>query len=207
MAGQRQQDRSRATRTALIATARELFTEHGYANVPAEDIVARAGLTRGALYHHFQDKQGLFKAVFLELEDELAERIRAAMADSDQPVLAALDAFLSACEEPAMVRIGLTDAPAVLGWAAWREIEAEHGFGLIVEFLQTAGEAGLLVTDKIDVVARLLLSASIEAALVIANAEDRPKARAEAREALLVLMSGLADQSKFAAITETFGPA
>ena len=76
---QRQQDRSKATRAALIATARRLFAEHGYAAVPAGEIVAEAGLTRGALYHHFQDKQGLFEAVFVELEEELGAEIRASM--------------------------------------------------------------------------------------------------------------------------------
>ena len=191
---QRQQDRSKATRAALIATARRLFAEHGYAAVPAEQIVAEAGLTRGALHHHFRDKHGLFEAVFIELEGELGAEIRAAMtASATDPVVDALDTFLTACERPEVVQIGLTDAPAVLGWQTWRRIEQEHGLGLLVDFLRMARDRGELVTDAIEVLAKLMLSALIEAALVIANAEDRATARRQAQEALLALFAGLSN--------------
>jgi AcrR family transcriptional regulator len=191
---QRQQDRSKATRAALITTARRLFAGHGYAAVPAEQIVAEAGLTRGALHHHFGDKHGLFEAVFVELEGELGAEIRAAMtASATDPVADALDTFLTACERPEVVQIGLTDAPAVLGWQAWRRIEEEHGLGLLVDFLRMARDRGELVTDAIDVLAKLMLSALIEAALVIANAEDRATARGQAQEALLALFAGLSN--------------
>jgi AcrR family transcriptional regulator len=204
-AAQRQQDRSRATRGTLIATARRLFAERGYAGVPAGEIVAEAGLTRGALYHHFQDKQGLFRAVFMELESEVAAEIRAAMASAAEPATAALDSFLAACERPEMIQIGLTDAPAVLGWQAWREIESEHGLGLITDFLRQASDAGLLVTNAVDVLAKLLLSALIEAALVIANAPDRAAARQQAFEALLALLAGLADRESHQSLLAAFG--
>lgn len=191
---QRQQDRSKATRAALITTARRLFAEHGYAAVPAEQIVAEAGLTRGALHHHFRDKHGLFEAVFIELEGELGAEIRASMTPSaDAPMVDALGTFLNACERPEVIQIGLIDAPAVLGWQAWRAIEQEHGLGLLVDFLRVARDQGELVTDAIDVLAKLMLSALIEAALVIANAEDRANARAQAQEALLALFAGLSD--------------
>jgi AcrR family transcriptional regulator len=189
---QRQQDRSKATRAALITTARRLFAEHGYAAVSAEQIVAEAGLTRGALHHHFRDKHGLFEAVFVELEGELGAEIRASMmASTTDPVVDALDTFLTACERPEVVQIGLTDAPAVLGWQAWRAIEQEHGLGLLVDFLRMARDQGELVTDAIEVLAKLMLSALIEAALVIANAEDRATARRQAQEALLAMFAGL----------------
>lgn len=204
-AAQRQQDRSRATRGTLIATARRLFAERGYAGVPAGEIVAEAGLTRGALYHHFQDKQGLFRAVFVELEAEVAAEIRAAMATAADPARAALDSFLAACERPEMIQIGLIDAPAVLGWQAWREIESRHGLGLITDFLRQASDAGLLVTNAVDVLAKLLLSALIEAALVIANAPDRAAARQQAAEALLALLAGLADRDSHRSLLAAFG--
>ena len=191
---QRQQDRSKATRAALIATARRLFAEHGYAAVPAGDIVATAGLTRGALYHHFQDKQGLFEAVFIELEGELGAEIRASMtASAGDPVIDALGTFLTACERPEVIQIGLIDAPAVLGWQAWRRIEEEHGLGLLIDFLNVAKARGELVTEAVDVLAKLMLSALIEAALVIAYAEDRALARRQAQEALLALFAGLSN--------------
>jgi AcrR family transcriptional regulator len=202
---QRQQDRSKATRATLIATARRLFAEHGYAAVPAGEIVAEAGLTRGALYHHFQDKQGLFQAVFMELEAEVEAEIKAAMAAAREPAVAALGTFLAICERPEMIQIGLTDAPAVLGWQTWRQIEAQHGLGLITGFLRQASEQGALVTDAVDVLAKLMLSALIEAALVIANAADRSSARQQAQEALLALFAGLADRQSHQSLLAMFG--
>jgi AcrR family transcriptional regulator len=204
---QRQQDRSKATRATLIATARRLFTEHGYAGVPAGEIVAEAGLTRGALYHHFQDKQGLFRAVFVELEADLGAEIRAAMTAGGpgDPAVNALDYFLSACERPEIMQIGLIDAPAVLGWQEWRRIEEEHGLGLIMDFLRMARDQGELVTDAVEVLAKLMLSALIEAALVIANAEDRPLARRQAQEALLALFAGLSNPDAHRSLLAAFG--
>lgn len=193
-----QEDRSRATRAALIATARRLFTERGYADVSSAEIVTAAGLSRGALYHHYSDKRDLFRAVFVELEAELAAELRAAAARAgDDPamgMLAALDTFLSACERDEMVRIGLTDAPAVLGWQAWREIETEHGLGLLNDMLEHAMAAGLLPRMPVRVLAQLMLSTVIEAALLVANAasgEERAAVRVQVRQALLVMLPGL----------------
>ena len=192
-----QQDRSQATRTALIGTARRLFAERGYARVPAEEIVAAAGLTRGALYHHFADKQDLFRATYEELEGEMSAEIAAAAAaapDVPTGMAAGLGRFLSVCQRPEVARIALSDAPAVLGWQAWREIEARHGLGLVTRMLQAAADEGLLVPAPVPVLARLVLSAVVEAALLIAHAEDHDAARAEAEQALLVLLSGIVRQ-------------
>lgn len=192
-----QEDRSRATRAALIATARRLFTERGYADVSSNEIVAAAGLSRGALYHHYSDKRDLFRAVFVELEAELAAELTVAAAqagnDPAAGMQAALDAFLSACERDEMVRIGLTDAPAVLGWQAWREIETEHGLGLLLGMLDHAMAAGLLPRLPVRVLAQLMLSTVIEAALLVANApgEERATVRVEVRQALLAMLPGL----------------
>jgi AcrR family transcriptional regulator len=189
-----QADRSRSTRAALIETARGLFAERGYANVPADEIVSAAGVTRGALYHHFADKQALFLEVFEELETELSAEVKAAVdaaPDHWTGMVAALSRFLDACQRPEVVRIALTDAPAVLGWQRWREVEARHGLGLITEQLDVAVTNGLLVAAPVPALAQLVLSAVIEAALLIAHAADPAAARAEAEQALLVLLSGL----------------
>src|SRR3954466_3546074 len=122
----RREAEARATREALIDAALELFTGRGYAGVGTEEIVARAKVTRGALYHHFADKRDLFRAVFEQVESELMERIGSRMQAADsswQLILDGMRAFLDACEEPAVKRISLTDAPAVLGWEEWREID------------------------------------------------------------------------------------
>jgi AcrR family transcriptional regulator len=189
-----QDERSRATRAALIAAARQLFAERGYADVPADEIVAAAGVTRGALYHHFADKRALFEALFREMEVGITAEIRAA-AESAEPgwpaIGSALSVFLDICLRPEVVQIMLTDAPAALGWAKWREIEAEHGLGLVIDQLQSLADAGQLSVGSVPLLAQLTLSAVIEAALVIAHAEDRTAARAEAEPALLALLSGL----------------
>src|SRR4051794_33259188 len=119
-----------ATRDALVDAALELFTERGYASVGTEEIVARAKVTRGALYHHFEDKRDLFRAVFERVEADLMERIGATMGGARDPwelITMGMRSFLDACDEPAAKQISLTDAPAVLGWKEWREIDNRHG--------------------------------------------------------------------------------
>jgi AcrR family transcriptional regulator len=192
---QRQEDRTRATRAALIAAARRLFADRGYTAVTGEDIVAAAGLTRGALRHHFGDKRALFRAVLEQVEGEITDRVVAAAAsgaDTDPWAVLrrGLAAFLDICEEPEIVQIALTDAPAVLGWAYWRAIEADHGLGLITAALEAAAAGLRPPPQPVGVLAHLVLAATIEAALLIARAPDRRSARASAEQALLALLAG-----------------
>src|ERR687896_1410298 len=98
-------DRAEATRATLLRAARELFAERGYAAVGTELIVERAGVTRGALYHHFRDKQDLFRAVHVEMERELMEAIGERMGQASDPMellVIGLNAFLDACTDPAV---------------------------------------------------------------------------------------------------------
>ena len=184
-----------------MSTARRLFAERGYADVSAGEIVSAAGLTRGALYHHYTDKADLFRAVFVELEQELDQEIRAAASQAADPatsMVTGLDAYLAACERDDVVRIILTDAPAVLGWRGWRDIEAEHGLGLITEMLEALMAAGLMARQPVRVLAQLVLSALIEGALLVADARDpaeRATVRAEVRQGLVTLFAGLAAAS------------
>ncbi len=180
-----------------MATARRLFAERGYAHVPAAEIVTTAGVTRGALYHHFADKQELFRAVFEELEGEMTAEIAAAIAatpDRATGLVVGLGRFLDVCQRPEVARIALTDAPAVLGRRTWRAIEARHGLGVITDALQAAARDGLLVPVAVPVLAQLVLGAMIEAALLIAHAADPTAARADAEQALLALLSGTVRQ-------------
>src|SRR5262249_31132052 len=172
--GRREAD-AQATRDALVSAALELFAERGYAEVGTEEIVARARVTRGALYHHFQDKRDLFRAVHERVESELMERVTARMESSENPwdlMLTGMRAFLEACEEPAVKQIALTDAPVVLGWREWREIDNEHGLGLTRAALAGGIEAGALRDMPLDAMSHLLVAALSEAAFVIANADD-----------------------------------
>jgi AcrR family transcriptional regulator len=190
----RRETEAQATRDALIEAALELFTERGYAGVGTEEIVARAKVTRGALYHHFTDKRDLFRAVFERVEGDLMERIGAMMERADDPydlMVSGMRAFLDACEEPAVKQISLIDAPAVLGWQEWREIDNRHGLGLTRAALEGAVAAGVLRPIAVDPMAHLLVAALSEAAFVIAHAEHPRKARAEVEEALLQLVEGL----------------
>ncbi|WP_341705058.1 helix-turn-helix domain-containing protein, partial [Ferrovibrio sp.] len=119
-----------ATRAALLATARALFAARGYAGTGTEDVVAAAGVTRGALYYHFADKRALFEAVVETVAQDVLAAIEAAAGQAASPVDALVrgtGAFLDACLEPGTRQIYLIDAPSVIGWPRWREIDARHG--------------------------------------------------------------------------------
>ena len=167
---------SEATRAALIATARGLFAERGYAGVGTEEIVRTAGVTRGALYHHFAGKKELFEAVYEDVERQLVENIAASAISSAADPLEALhagaQAFLDACEDPAVQRIALVDAPSVLGWEQWREIGLRYGFGLVRSTVEAAMDAGLIERQPVDALSHLLLGAIDEGAMLIARADD-----------------------------------
>lgn len=191
-----QAERSGATRGALITAARSLFAERGYAGVGTEEIVRAAGVTRGALYHHFDGKRALFEAVYEQIEVELAERIAAgALAANASSPLEAMRAgtemFLAASTEPETQRIALLDGPAVLGWDRWREIAAAHGLGLIEATLQAAIDAGAIDPQPVRALAHVLMGALDEAAMLVARAEDPEAARAEVAGTLGALLDGL----------------
>src|SRR5215471_6318510 len=173
--------RSEATRRMLVTAARALFGARGYANVGTEEIVRAAGVTRGALYHQFRDKADLFAAVAEELEAEIAERIVGGVADAVADPVDALRAgaqlFLEACAEPEVERIILLDAPAVLGWEAWRDLAGRYGLGLVQLALQTAMDAGAISAQPVAPLAHVLIGALDECALYIARAEDPAAAR------------------------------
>ncbi len=175
--------RSQATRRLLVSAARTLFGTRGYAGVGTEEIVQAAGVTRGALYHQFRDKADLFAAVAEEIEAEIAERISAAAAGAGADPVGALRAgarlFLEACAEPEVERIILLDAPAVLGWEAWRDLAGRYGFGLVQFALQSAMDAGAIVAQPVVPLAHALIGALDECALYVARAEDQVAAREE----------------------------
>ena len=182
MSRRTQIERSETTRAALIAAARKLFAERGYAGVATEEIVRAAGMTRGALYHHFAGKRELLEAVYEEIEREVTEQIAAgALAGSDpiEALRAGAGAFLDHCLEPEVQQIVLLDAPAVLGWERWREIGAGYGLGLIEAALGAAIEAGQIAPQPLRPLAHVLMGALDEAAMVVARAEDPAAARVE----------------------------
>jgi AcrR family transcriptional regulator len=191
-----QAERREATRGALLAAARRLFAERGYEAVPAEEVVAAAGVTRGALYHHFGGKPGLLDALYEQLEGELTQRIGAVVLDSGaaSPLVAmraAVAAFLDECSRQEIRQIVLHDAAAVLGWERWREVAAAQGLGLIEASLAAAIDAGEVRPLPIGVTAHVLMGALDEAALLVAASDD-PAVREDAEAALFALLDGLA---------------
>ena len=185
-----QAERTEATRAALIAAGRELFGERGYADVGTSELVAAAGVTRGALYHHFRDKRDLFRAVLVATEHAFLERVGQAVAGIERPgdqLAAALDATLDACTDPQLARISFIDGPAVLGFEDWRAVIEESTLGLMVLMLQNAMDAGDLRATEARPLAQLLLGALNEAGRGIAAGGDRD----ELGGALRALLEGL----------------
>ena len=179
-----QGERTAQTRAALIAAARRLFGAEGFAAVGAERIAAEAGMTRGALYHQFAGKAGLFAAVLDQAEAEIARRVAGAVAgfdpaDTTGMLLAGARAWLDASAEPDLQRIVLLDGPSVLGWDRWREICLRHTVGLIGALLQDGIDRGALPPQPVHALTHVLVGAVDEAALYIAQAGDGPAARAD----------------------------
>ncbi len=180
-----QAERAAETREALIEAARPLFAAHGFADVALETIVRAAGVTRGALYHHFADKTELFAAVFERVEGEVATRMGESIAaanEADPVEVMRLGAgfWLDACSDPEIQRIVLVDAPAVLGWTRWTEIGNRYNIGLVRELLANAVETGRIPPQPVEATALTMLGAMREATLYVARADDHDRARQEA---------------------------
>jgi AcrR family transcriptional regulator len=184
----RQTARSASTRAKLIRAARTLFARKGYAGVATEEIVRRAGVTRGALYHQFPAKEDLFLAVYEQVEREVTELVAASVGQVTSPFMAmrvGIRAFLDACCAPEVQRIVLIDAPAVLGWERWREVAARYGLGLMEAVIQAAIDAGEIAPLPVTPLAHLLMGALDEAALLLVRDPDAADAVAATLERLL----------------------
>jgi AcrR family transcriptional regulator len=182
-----QRERSETTRTALTAAARELFAEHGYQSTPAGLVAQRAGVTSGALYHHFRDKRDLFRAALEAVERSLAERVSEAARRGHGPwerLERGVAEYLAACTEPQFRRIVLQDGPSVLGWEEWHAIDETYHLRPLAAALSASMRAGLLDSRRPEALARVLLGALTEAGLAAAS-DPAP------REALLWLLRRL----------------
>lgn len=179
-----QADRTAATRTALIQAGRTLFAAHGFAGVGTETLVREAGVSRGALYHQFGDKTGLFADVLADIEGEVARKLAAVMLAGDQndfvaAMMRGVGAWLDTCENPEVQRVVLIDGPSVLGWARWREICQLHILGLIEDVLAKGVEDGKLRPLPVKPLAHILLAIADEAALYVHTGRDQIAARAD----------------------------
>jgi AcrR family transcriptional regulator len=192
-----QTERTAATRSRLLEAGRQLFAADGYAAVPTQAIVDAAGVTRGALYHQFGDKSGLFAEVYEDVERDLVTRISARIAAAE-PVdqLAAMRTgarlFLAECSTPDVQRIVLIDAPAVLGWERWREVGMKYGLGVIEAMLAQAMADGAIPKAPLRPTAHVLLGALDEAALYVSRATDADAALHEMYEVCDRVINGIA---------------
>jgi len=190
-------EQSEATRAALVGAAEALFTERGFADTATEAVVHAAGVTRGALYHHFTDKADLFRAVYERLEQRLIAHVTEAVGGLTEP-LAVLqrgaEAFLDACLEPAVRRIVLLEGPTVLGWETWRQIDMEYGLGMVTAVLDVAMQTGAIRPAPVEALAHVLLGGLNEGAMLMASSPDPDAARERTGEALRLVIDGLAAQ-------------
>ncbi|WP_067474957.1 TetR/AcrR family transcriptional regulator [Nocardia amamiensis] len=183
------------TRQTLFDTALRVFAERDYADVSAEELVRAAGLTRGALYHHFDGKRGLFEAVMSELQSRAAQRIREAIASSSDPFERAdrgVAEFLNICAEQNYRQIVLLQGPLALGWPRWRELDQQHLGGLVVDAVRALLDAELIRPHPAELVAGAFYGALTELSLTIADTDHPDLARAQATRLVHDLLGGLA---------------
>jgi AcrR family transcriptional regulator len=182
-----------ATTRALVLEAREQFASRGYANVSLAEIVEAAGVTKGALYHHFTGKEDLFRAVLREVQQEVADRIVGAAPDADpwSQLIVGCEMFLTASTEPEIQQIMLIDAPAVLGWGAWREIDASTSMQQLEYVLTELMDEGLIERQPIGPLVHLLSGAMNEAALWLAHSDNRKRDLKETMIALTRMLNAL----------------
>jgi AcrR family transcriptional regulator len=198
-----QAERSAATQEALLAAARRLWGERGYAAVSTPEIAEAAGVTRGAMYHQFPDKTALFVFVLEAVETDVMKRLAIAVAAA-RPMTpadtlhAAADAWLDIAGEPEVRRLVLLDAPNILGWAGFREISLRYGLGMTEQLLTAAIEAGQLKPQPVRPLATVMIGALDEAAMSIANAEDSTAEREQVRAVVHDLIDGLLSGSGYA---------
>ena len=172
-----QAQRTAATQARLLAAGRELFSTQGYTAVSTQAVVDAAGVTRGALYHQFGDKAGLFTEVYEQVERELVATISARVvaanpADQLEAMRVGARLFLEECSAPDVQRIVLIDAPSVLGWQRWLEMGEKYGLGVIEAMLAQAIADGVVPEQPLRPTAHVLLGALDEAALFVARADD-----------------------------------
>ncbi|MBV7264242.1 TetR/AcrR family transcriptional regulator [Photobacterium sp. WH77] len=181
------------TRLKLIATAREHFGTVGYAQTVMDELTAKAGLTRGALYHHFGDKKGLFCAVLAQLDSELDARladISASAPDAWSAFTGRCHAYLKMAIEPEVQRILLRDASSVLDADELQSIRL-HCVTSIADMLRRLMDAGTIKSSSPEMLARLINGGLMDTALWIAKSEDDEQALSQALNSLDVLLHGL----------------
>lgn len=193
--GVRAQQREQ-TRQALLRESRRLFAGSGYGAVGLAEIVQAAGVTKGALYHHFNGKEDVFRAVLEEMQQEVGRRVAAAADAHDDPwtqLTAGCQEFLTATTDPDIQRVMLVDGPAVLGWSQWRAMDEAASVRHLSDALSSLIEAGIITPQPVAPLVHLLSGAMNEAALWLASSsapEDLDDTKAALTRLLRALRTG-----------------
>lgn len=190
----RNASRGQATREHIVGAATDLFATAGYDGTSIDAVMRAAGVSKGALYHHFPGKDALFEAVL----DRITEQIETALAEAavgvDDPAAllrAGCAAWIRLAVDPVVQQIILIDAPAVLGWQRWRERDEANTLGAVRAALTAASAQGVLDPRHVDAFAHALLAMVNELALVIARADRPADALADTESALHELLDRL----------------
>lgn len=181
------------TRRTLLQESRRLFATQGYAAVGLAEIVRAAGVTKGALYHHFDGKTALFRAVLEQTQQEVGRAVAAAADTEDDPwdqLLAGCRTFLAVSADPDIRQIMLLDGPAVLGWNEWRTLDETASARHLADALTDLINRGILTPQPVEPLTRLLSGAMNEAALWLASSTD-PTDLTNAQDVLTRMLTGL----------------
>lgn len=183
------------TRRELLDAGRAAFSNVGYAKAGTVEIVDSIGLTRGALYHHFENKEGLFLAVLQEVHSELASEVdrqaKLAKGGPAQNLRVGFHTWLDVVLQDNIRRILLVDGPAVIGWDKWHEIDLEHGFGVTRAALEKAMKDGQIAKAPLDELTHVLMGAVTQAGLELGRASDNAALRKRYRKVIDLLLDGL----------------
>jgi AcrR family transcriptional regulator len=189
-------EQGQATRAALIDVATGLFATNGYEATAIPAVLDAAGVSRGALYHHFNSKEALFEAVLQAVEAQATLKVTRAARGATDPLdglRRGCAAYLAMCRDPVVRRISLIDAPAVVGWERWREIDEQYSFGLIKAAIAAITADGRVKPELVDVMAHVVLAALLEVALLVARADEGRLAIRRGQEAVDELLTALFD--------------
>jgi len=184
----------RATRGQLIEVATRLFAEHGYEGTSIEAVLSAAGVSRGALYHHFAGKEALFEAVVSAVSAQVMVELTQVISGCADPVDAlrtAALAWISLAADPVIQRVVLVDAPSVLGWDRWRAMDDGRTLGALRALLQAVSDTGRLPAELVAPFSHMILAALDEIVMVVARAPDSTAAVAEGRMAVEALVDRL----------------
>ena len=186
--------RSGRTRARIVKIAKDIFVRDGYSDAALSEIVEKAEVTTGAIYHHFSDKKGLFLAVAESLEQKILNEAAARMTLDGSPwdqFETAILETLDICTCPEIQRVVFREAPAVFGMYEWRKIEMKYAFGLMQSTIKSLSEDGIIASDNPDMTSQIILGALIEGAHSVANSKQQRKALKSAKTTLRVMLRGL----------------